>query len=331
MLKYGWILLLFIPLLLSADSGENAVDKLYSKVSKYILETSTYLDDTISKWLGYDEDNFCLLQKASEKKSDIDYFFLNNKYLNDTDDIYVRLRIKTRANSRGKETLRASLNAQLPFDKCKTQWKFFLQDINTRQNEVKTTDEFTGGIGLRYDEEKGNFGIKSSYSLGIHSGAPYIRGRFKYPFIYKQWKIEPVQIIRYSTKYHFEEETNIYFDRYPNDHELFRVQLHRKTASRLKGMDYGVSIRFYRYTGKNAGFELSQSFFGNTYYNDYYSKDPNYSGINNYVTSFGWRAKIWRDWLYCEIRPTVNFHKDNNYDPTYTLRFYLDFYFGKYD
>lgn len=321
-----------LPLSLYSDSN-HFIDKLYVNISNYVLNTSTYIDDTVSQWLGYDQNQSCIseVSKKQKKTKNIDSFFLNNKYLNDTNDIYVRLRLKTKINSRDKESLKASLSAQLPFDKCKTQWKIFLQDVNTHANEVKPTDTFTGGLGLRYDEMDSYIGIDASYSLGLYGGSPYVRGRFKYPLIYNEWKIEPVQIFQYSTKYYFEEETNIYFDRYLNDHELFRIQLHRKTASRIKGMDYGLSLQFYRYTGKNAGFELSQSFFGNTYYNDFYAKDTTYNGINNYVTSFGWRARIWRKWLYYEIRPTVNFHKDHDYDPTYSLRFYLDFYFGKYN
>jgi len=339
MQKYKIIIFSFLSLSLyvHAESSEkNRVDKAYEYISKSVLDTSSYLDKKIADWLGYDYNTTCLAPpKATSKtdhqsRKDVDSFFFNNKYINDTDDIYVRLRLKYRKNSRGSDKLRAALSAQLPFTRCKTQWKIFLYDINTNKPETKSTDTFSGGIGLRYDKQE-YFGIDSSYSLGLYSGSPYIRGRFKLPFFYHKWKIEPVQIFKYSLKNYFEEETNIYFDKYLKEDQLFRLQLHRKTASKLRGMDYGLSLQFYKYIGKNAGLEFSQSFYGNTFYNDFYANDPHYHGINNYVTSIGWRSKIWRDWLYYEIRPSVNFHKDHNYRPTYSLRFYLDFYFGKYD
>ena len=320
-----------LPLSLYGDFGKN-IDRLYNNISEHILNTSEYIDDMVSQWMGYEQNRSChsATPILETKSKSIDSFFLNNKYFNDTDDIFVRFRLKTKLNSRSKDTINASLSAQLPFDKCKTQWKIFLQDINRYSSEVKSTDSFTGGVGLRYNQKDLYGGIDTSLSLGLYGGHPYLRGRFKYPLVYDRWIIEPVQIFQYSTKYYFEEETNIYFDKYPNDHDLFRIQLHRKTSSKIRGMDYGVSLRFYRYTDKNAGFEISQSVFGNTYYNDFYANDPSYSGINNFVTSFGWRSRVWRKWLYYELRPTINFHKDRNYKPTYSLRFYLDFYFGKY-
>ena len=339
MQRYKTVILsfLFLSLYINADAAkENQIDKAYKYISKSVLDTSDYMDDKISKWLGYEENSSCIAQpkkipKADTSSSqDIDSFFFNNKYINDTDDIYIRLRLKYKLNSRESDKVRAALSAQLPFSRCKTQWKLFLYNINTTKPEAKSTDTFSGGLGLRYDKQN-YLGIDSSYSIGLYAGSPYIRSRLRKPFFYKKWRIEPVQIFKYSLKNYFEEETNIYFDRYLKEGRLFRFQIHRKTASVIKGMDYSISFQFYKYIGKNAGLEFSQSFHGNTFYNNTYTNDPHYHGINNYVTSVGLRAKLWRDWLYYEIRPSVNFHKDYDYRPTYSLHFYLDFYFGKYD
>jgi hypothetical protein len=52
-------------------------------------------------------------------------------------------------------------------------------------------------------------------------------------------------------------------------------------------------------------------------------------GIHDYVTSFSWRANIWRKWFYYEVRPSVSFHKQYDYEPNYQVRLFFDFYFGK--
>jgi len=324
---------LFLLVVPATADHNTTIDRFYTYISQQVLDSSSYLDATISKWLGYDGNSSQCISPDKVKpklRKNVDHFFLNNKYINDTDDIYIRLRFKTFFNSRKKIKFSPSLSAQFPFIKCKTQWKLFFTDVDKSQNEIKPTDEFTGGFGLRYDQEK-YFGIDASHSLGLYRGSPYIRSRLKMPFFYHSWKIEPVQIFKYSLKYDFEEETNIYFDRPLGDDSLFRFQLHRKSASKMRGMDYGMTYKFYKYIGKNSGIEFSQAFFGNTYYNDFYANDPHYNGINNYVTSVGVRSNIWRDWLYLEVRPSVNFHKDHGYHPTYSLRFYMDIYFGKYD
>jgi len=311
------------------------IDYTYNKISQKVLDWSEYLDVHISHWLDDNASNpKCLAQdingfKNSNKTYNVDSFFQNNRYLNDTEDIYVRLRLNSYLYSRKSNKMNIKLNAQLPFNRCRQQWKLFLQNPTNGQRENKLTDTSSGGVGIRYYRQE-SYGINSSYSLGFSAGSPYVRARYKLPIRLYSWKIEPIQIFKYSKKYYFEEETNIYFDKSLDD-DLFRIILHRKSASTLTGTDYGISFQYYLYLGKNAGFEFSQSFFGNTHYSHYYAFDKNYNNINNYVSSISWRENIWRKWLYFEIRPTINFHKDFNYKPSYTLRFLFDIYFGKYN
>jgi len=338
--SYFFILIFSITSFTSGLQADHntSIDIAYNSISKKVLHWSEYLDIRISSWLddnvSYEE---CQAQEINhiknentQKKYDINYFFQNNKYLNETKDIYVRLRLNNYLYSREKNRMNVRLNAQLPFDRCKAQWKFFLQDSTNSLSEVKSTDTSNGGVGIRYYQEA-LYGVSASYSLGLSGGSPYLRGRYKFPIKYHDWKIEPVQIFKYSTKYYFEEETNIYFDKYLNENDLFRIQLHRKSGSTLEGTDYGIIFRYYLNLGKDSGLELSQSFFGNTHYSHYYALDESYNNINNYVTSISWRENLWRKWFYYEIRPTVNFHKDYNYKPSYSLRFLFDIYFGEYN
>lgn len=315
------------------DKKVHYIDALHTDISKQVLYWSDYLDSSISGWLIDDEDNkTCEVDPVnfnSKGNNDLDAFFQSDRYLNETRDIFLRLRINNYAYSREKNKINVRLNAQLPFDRCRKNWKIFLQNSNSHKDEIKSTDTSTGGVGIRYfGEEK--FGIKSSYAIGLNSSYPYVRARYKLLYKYKDWEIEPIQIFKYSSKYYFEEETDIYFDKHINTDDLFRIQLHRKSASDLEGTDYGITFQYYWNRGKDAGIKVTQSFFGNTHYDDFYKHDKDYIGINNYVTSVSWRENIWRKWFYYEIRPTINFHKDYNYEPSYSLRFFFDFYFGDY-
>ena len=101
-------------------------------------------------------------------------------------------------------------------------------------------------------------------------------------------------------------------------------------------MNYALSAQYFRSTKKDTGFGFGQTFFGNTEY-EYTTEEgvPNpktkkYGGIHDYVTSFTWRANIWRKWFYYEVRPSVSFHKQYDYEPNYRVRFFLDFYFGQH-
>jgi hypothetical protein len=95
-------------------------------------------------------------------------------------------------------------------------------------------------------------------------------------------------------------------------------------------------MQYYFNNHKNKGMRITQSFEGNTKYH-YTINDSalnlqtkTFRGINNYISSFSWRANIWRDWFYYEVSPSVNFKIDYDYKPNYSIRLFFDFYFGKY-
>ena len=315
------------------------MDELHKDISHKIVEWADILDNNISSWLGDPEENAACeveslittpdLKDTVDTVEAVDAFFQNERYLNETRDTYVRLRIRNDFYSRESNSMNVRVSARLPFDKCKKQWNIFLEDASTNKNEIKETDTSSGGVGVSFFKE-GKFGVKGRYSVGLQGSAPYVRARYSLPMKFDSWEIEPIQTFKYSTKYYFEEETNIYFDKFFDKNNLLRIQLHRDTASTERGTDYGLTLQYYWNLEKDRKFEFTQSFFGNTYYNDFYELDDNYSGINNYVTSISWRQNIWRDWFYYEIKPSVNFHKDYNYDPSYFIRFNFDFYFGTF-
>ena len=318
--------------LLKAEHN-TTIDKAYKTVSTGVIDLSEYLDTSISQWMNSDTKNSvkCAPEpiKIAETQN-IDAFFQDNKYLNETDDTYIRIRVKNYAYSREDNKIKVKFNAQIPLNRCKKEWQLFLQDVQANDSEVRSTDSSHDGVGLRYYRE-GFYGIKSNYSLGIRNSSPYVRARFRLPIRFDTWTIEPVQSIKYSTDDNLELETNMYFDKKIDENKLFRIQLNRESGDDIKGINYGISFEYFNTFRKNTGLRLRQSFFGNTHYNDFYKFDKNYTGINNFVSSVGWRENIWRKWFYYEVQPTVNFHKDHGYTPSYSLRIILDFYFGKYN
>lgn len=327
------ILFVFISFTTLFAENNTTIDRYHKIISTQVLYWSDYLDSKISSWILDDNNDTCEIQPfaaAPTSTEEIDSFFQNNRYLNDTRDVFIRLRTNSYFYTREPNKINMRISAQLPFDRCKKNFNLYFEEDDGLNNEIKTTDTFNSGVGIRYYGQE-RYGIKSSYSIGLTHASPYLRARYKYPLVFGSWRIEPIQTLQYSNKYYFDEETNIYFDKTIHEKDLFRVQLHRRSAYVLEGMDYGVSFQYYWNWGKDAGIELTQSFFGNTHYNDYYADDKDYKGINNYVTSIRWRENFWRKWLYYEIKPSVNFHKDNNFDPSYGIRFSLDIYFGKFD
>ncbi|PTB83510.1 hypothetical protein C9926_02555 [Sulfurovum lithotrophicum] len=320
------------------------IDHTHNMISKTVLEWSHSLDNTLSRWLG-NKDTYCKKVQScdtnpTKEKITVDAFFQKNKYFNETENTFIRLRTDTLLQTKESHKFNLRVSAQIPFSRSKKNFKFFLDDLNvdTTKNVLQNKEEENkvfSEIGLHYFVPK-NDGIISRYSLGIKGLSAFVRGRYSMDFHVGHWKIEPVETLKYSSDDGFEEETNIYFDKKFEKSSLFRIQLHRKTQEDMAGMDYAISLKYYWSPIPKTGFRISQAFLGNTKYS--YTVDntidpvktDEFSGINNYVTSFSWRQNIWRDWLYYEVTPSVNFHIDHEYKANYAVRIFFDFYFGKY-
>ncbi len=275
-----------------------------------------------------------------ERVRSADAFFQNDKYLDDTDNAYVRVRVESYFESKGSNDLGLTLRAQMPFSRSKKNLKIFVENMTLdNANDILQdnvgNDREAPDIGIHYFKQE-NW-IKSRYSIGLGGIDPFVKARYNIPIKTDKWLIDLVQLFKYSTDNKFEEDTNIYFDKEVGKKSLFRIQLYRKTQEDVAGMDYALFLQFYRSLGKYTGFGFGQSFIGNTKYQYAIdnsvapSQTKKYSGINCYVTSLSWRKNIWRKWFYYEVRPSVSFDKDYDYEPNYRIQLFFDFYLGRFN
>ena len=264
----------------------------------------------------------------------VDLFFQNDKYLDKTNETFIRIRSENYFESKGSNDFGMDVKVQMPLSKTKKRFKIFVDDLTLdNANDILQNKSDTPDVGIHYFASRHK--ILSRYSIGFSGLDPFVKARFNMPIEIDHWLIDPIQTFKYSTDNKFEEETNIYFDRKIDKSSFFRILLHRKTQDEVEGMDYAFSVQYFQIGRKGAGFGLAQSFYGNTEYT--YSTEPGiphpklkkYGGIYDYVTSFSWRANIWRKWFYYEVRPSVSFHKQYDYEPNYQVRLFFDFYFGK--
>lgn|GEM_PF-813494 len=300
-----------------------------STQTKYVQSATTTVTSSEDSYeTKISEDTF------EEEVDNVDRFFQNNKYLDKTDETFIRIRSENYVESKGSNDFGVNVRVQMPLSKTKKRFKIFIDDLTLdNANEILKDTPDTPDVGIHYFASRHK--ILSRYSIGFSGLDPFVKARFNMPIEIDHWLIDPIQTFRYSTDNKFEEETNIYFDRKIDNRSFFRILLHRKTQDEIEGMDYALSTQYFRTGRKDTGFGLAQTFYGNTEYT--YSTEqgiPNpklkkYGGIHDYVTSFSWRANIWRKWFYYEVRPSVSFHRQYDYEPNYRLRLFFDFYFGK--
>lgn len=333
----------------TTNTFEEYIDEKQKNISDKVIEWSENIDDKFSSWASSDENNNSGDEKEakinerflSAEENRIDLFFQSEKFIDETEKRFVRLRLGTLVQSKDSSTMHYRVGVQIPLSQTKKRFKLFIDNIEedyfrdaTAPIAAETIKDPSIGISYFSPEYEG---VKSKYSIGIGGSHPYIRARYSKVFNADKYKIEPTQQFKHSTKYDFSEESNIYFDRAIREFSLFRMTLHRKTQAHVKGMDYSVAFAYYYTTSKKTGLSLSQSFWGNTKYKYILNSSTNpvtysreYGGISDYVTALSWRKSVWRKWFAYEVQPAISFHRQYDYKANYMLRINFDFYFGAF-
>jgi len=313
------------------------IDRTYEGISKYIVDFSEAIDTTLSGFLEKSDENSTI---KLNKKESVDAFFQNNKFLNETQETYISIRLNSLLESKEKNSFNYTVNAQIPLSRSQKNLNLFID--NTADKVIKnitpeeTEDVSSPEVGVNYFAPS-FYGIKSKYLVGAGGINLFARARYSIKFEPGEWTIEPVQTFMYSSIDRFEEQSNIYFDTQVLKETLFRVMLHRKTETNMDGMDYALAVQYYWSPQKNTVLNITQSFSGNTEYKYIADKSTipqkreTYRGISNYATIISWRESIWKKWFFYELRPGISFHKIYDYDANYTFNFLVDFYFGKLD
>ena len=324
-----------------SQSEQNYLDAFHERASQQVKNWSIYADDRLVDMADYlkpNENNLSqeVQNTTVENSQAVDSFFLNDKYLDETDKSFVSIRPEARFSSKEDEDFNLKIKAHLALSKSKKRFKLFINDLDPdNANNVATEDNERSApeIGLNYFAPE-TYNIQSKYSVGVRGIYPFARARYSSEFNPGDWMIEPIQTFRYSVKDDFKEDTQLYCSTKITDLMLLRFYLARGTQSRIDGMSYDGSMSLYWTPKKNTGFSISQGFNGSTKYQ--HTEDENaipiiyedYNGIYNYSTNITWRENFYRKWLFYEIQPGVNFHKQYDYEANYTFRVLLDIFVG---
>jgi len=322
---------------------ENYIDAFHRRTSEHVIRLSGYADEELVKIGDYiqgkEYNATQTIQATSQQNKDsVDSFFLNDKYLDQTNTSYISIRPDARFHSKAPEEYNLKVSANLALSKSKKRFKLFVNELD--QDNVKDViseeeERKAPELGMNYFAPE-TYGIESKYSVGVQGIYPFVRARYSTSFNPGEWVIEPIQILRYSLKDYFEESTQLFIDTKMIESSLFRLYLSRGTKSSIPGMSYDSSLTLFFSPTKKIGLRLSQFASGSTKYQ--HTNDPNavpiiyedYSGIYNYGTTFSIRQNFYRKWLFYELEPGVNFHKIYDFEPNYSLRLFFDIFFGNF-
>ena len=313
------------------------IDNFHTSISDDVFSISTYLDKFFSGSL--DKNESMSQDRSCDTTKSIDSFFQTNKFVNETEKTFLRVNFSSLFQTKGSNDFRYKIRARLPLSRTKKSYNLFIEDMqengsNTALDNGSINQSTSTAVGVNYFAAK-TYGIESKYSIGTSGFHPFVRARYNLNYELSKWKIEPVQTFKYSANRKFEEETSIYFDKNIQDSQLLRFILYRHTQEKVKGMDYALSAQYYHTLKDKTAISISQSFSGNTKYEDvpygtlYTPGSHTYGGINNYSTILNFRQSVWRKWFFYEVSPGFNFHRQHDYKVNYSVLFSVDMYFGQ--
>ncbi len=317
---------------------ESYIDTTHKYISDKVKIISGEIDNTLNDSL-----NYLTNKDKNDKKKDIDSLntgyldksdalFQNDKYLDDVRKSYLQLTTEYNANSNEDNKFKTKLNAKLILNKSKKNFRLFIKGAdqdninNIIDSDADSEDSPEIGVSVIKDISKK---LESKYSLGIRSFHPFIRARYTYKTKTEHWNIEPAQTFQYSMKDDFKEDTKLYLDTKIQKKLFFRTELGRGTKSREEGMLYNSKFSLFWTPQKDTGIQLSQNFQGHTKY-EYTSSGTTkeFQGIINYSTQIKFRQNIYKKWMFYELSPKVNFHRDDDFESTFSFRASLEFFFG---
>ena len=318
-----------------AKEDSSPIDNLHDTISKHVVHYAEKLDDTLSGALyrlnsffgnrACKSDNKKNIRKKTEKRNIFDRFFQNKRYFDIDNELYIGTQNSIRFQRYKKRAYRFRFFAQLPFEKCAKQWRFFVAAKDERQNSLGEKNR-SGEIALGYFFNLSK--LITRFSLGYGKGGLYTKLLLSEGFDIRSWHIEPVEILRYSFNGSFDESTDIYVDHIEEQNSLYRLQLSRAYSNKQRGMRYSLGLHYYKLTGKLSGWGVSQIFAGDTGYRSPWGRD--FQGISEYTTSASYRTSLFRPWLFVELMPAVHFKHRYHYKPQYDFTLRFDIYFGRF-
>ncbi len=273
-------------------------------------------------------------QEKSSEREIVDEFFLTRKLLEERDESYVRVSYIHKVNSLEEEGNDLTLRARLGLGRSKKRLKLFIEDLkdDSAKNIGKSSEENAPSIGVEAFDKK-RFGIKPRYSIGFRGIDPFARARFSYHTDLGRWHLEPIQTFTYSLEDEFSEISELFLDTQMSKRTLLRFVLDRGTKSHVKGMHYDGFVQYFWTPRKHRALSFNLGFNGSTKYeNTILNTTPavvrKENRIFNYLFLMRWRENFWKEWLFYEIGPGINWHEIHDYQPNYNIYFRIDMFFG---
>ncbi|MDH5571923.1 MAG: hypothetical protein OEY89_09170 [Gammaproteobacteria bacterium] len=263
--------------------------------------------------------------------SGIDAFFSNEKFYRETTSSYLRYRIDTTFFEGGEQTSKGELRVRidLPITRKKLKLVFesdpieptnSTQALSDQTQETNNSDYYLGIEENQKEKEKKKWRL--SRSLGVKVRWPldfYVRLRITRDFPFDNWILKVNETLYWFDSIGSGFDTYLDFERNLSSNVLFRAS----SAA--------------RWSDENDYFTLSQFFSifhtlserrAISYYIGVIGQSQPQIHSSDYLIGSRYRQKLYRDWLFAEINPEIQYRKTADFKAEHKIIFTVEAFFG---
>ena len=262
---------------------------------------------------------------------------INDRFLDRSNQSYVRLRGGYAYNYRGDDEYIYSITARIKIPKTQEKLDLIIGDETKESSDLSlegTDAERDNSIAVGMNNVLGLLDpVDTKLRLGF-SGItnPYAKASFNYEALVGRWLIVPHQVFRYSYQDEFNEWTNLDFRRRVANQMIFSLLLQRSTITAVEGMNYFVQPSLAFNLGDYGNYTPYLGMYGRT--KEQPIDEDGFTpkrGVYGYAVGLNWSKQASRKYIVYRLQPIVSYDDRYDFRPNYYIKALLEFYFGFQD
>ena len=274
-----------------------------------------------------DDMHSSISQSLTRSAQWLDAFFGDPVFDAEQNDTRLRVRFDTTAERFDSLdfAVRASLRLRLPG--TERQWSLFIQgeDDDDDNELVSDLDEPSGdgsAIGVRYffgNTLRRSISISASLKRRGGEYGLFLRPRFRRLWNFEPWNLRATQTVGYHTHTGFEADSRLDLERLLNDALFFRTTARLEWEEEEPGVGYSLGILLRQWIDSHSILSYE--------WNNAFETRPGHQ-LDASVFSATFRRRFWRDWLFYEVSPRLDFSEEHDYRANPGIRLRLEILFG---
>ncbi|HMP77787.1 MAG TPA: hypothetical protein PKE12_15940 [Kiritimatiellia bacterium] len=306
-----------------APPAAHPVDRLHGRLSDYVVETVDRADRLLHDSVAGEDD----------RPSRLLYQFYGDRYIRSRSAApsYVTITPEVTFSEDPKVKADVDFSARVRLRRLSDRLEFYadrfddeedvLDGILGRVSQRQRESSNEGGAGLRY-RLPDYFSLRSSVSASMAfrpEPVPRIRLRSRIRGQFGVWRVELGETLFWESDDGFGEKTQLDIGRPLGSNTLIRASSAAVWSETSRGVNLGQSLTWSHRLSQRRTVSLRAGALGHT--------EPE-TMVDLYTARAIWRQRIYRDWLFLEFEPGVDFPEERDFKATPLVSLRVDVILG---